>query len=50
MKKFKFFIIIFFSILFLSKNVSAKNNYYNEGEKFFVKKTWKNLNLNLNKI
>ena len=38
MKKSKFALIIFFSILFLSKNVSAKNNYYNEGEKFFVKK------------
>ena len=38
MKKSKFVLIIFFSILFLSKNVSAKNNYYNEGEKFFVKK------------
>ena len=38
MKTFKFVVIIFFSILFLSKNVSAKNNYYNEGEKFFVKK------------
>ena len=38
MKTSKFALIIFFSILFLSKNVSAKNNYYNEGEKFFVKK------------
>jgi len=38
MKTFKFVVIIFFSILFLSKNLAAKGNYFNEGEKFFSKK------------
>ena len=38
MTTFKFVVIIFFSILFLSKNLAAKGNYFNEGEKFFSKK------------
>tara|TARA_B100000029_G_scaffold96399_1_gene86543 strand:- start:350 stop:769 length:420 start_codon:yes stop_codon:yes gene_type:complete len=38
MKRFKFVLIIFLLSLFFNSGTNAKNNYFSEGEKFFLKK------------